>query len=30
MLAGYPPFYGENDMEVFEKITKFDYDYDGK
>jgi serine/threonine protein kinase len=30
MLAGYPPFYGESDMEVFQKITTYDYDFDGK
>ena len=29
MLSGYPPFYGENDMEVFEKISRFDFDYEG-
>jgi calcium-dependent protein kinase len=29
MLSGYPPFYGENDMDVFEKITRFEYDFEG-
>jgi serine/threonine protein kinase len=28
MLSGYPPFYGENDMEVFQKILNFEYDFD--
>lgn len=23
MLSGYPPFYGENDMEVFEKVVSY-------
>jgi calcium-dependent protein kinase len=23
MLCGYPPFYGENDMEVFEKVVSY-------
>lgn len=27
MLSGYPPFYGDNDMEVFEKILKYEYDF---
>jgi hypothetical protein len=30
MLAGYPPFYGENDLEVFEKVINYQYDFDGK
>jgi len=28
MLSGYPPFYGEDDPEVFEKIAAMDYDFD--
>ena len=28
MLSGYPPFYGENDMEVFEKILRYEYDFE--
>lgn len=30
MLAGYPPFYGENDIEVFEKVINYQYDFNGK
>lgn len=30
MLAGYPPFYGENDIEVFEKVINMSYDFEGK
>jgi serine/threonine protein kinase len=30
MLAGFPPFYGDNDIEVFEKIINYQYDFDGK
>lgn len=29
MLSGYPPFYGENDFEVFQKVTDYEYDFDG-
>lgn len=29
MLSGYPPFYGDNDIEVFEKILNFEYDFEG-
>jgi hypothetical protein len=29
MLAGYPPFYGDNDIEVFEKVINYQYDFDG-
>ena len=28
MLCGYPPFYGETDIEVYKKITQFDYEFD--
>lgn len=28
MLCGYPPFYGENDMEVYENIINFKYDFE--
>lgn len=28
MLAGYPPFYGDNDIEVFEKVINYQYDFD--
>jgi len=28
MLCGYPPFYGDNDMEVFEKVIKYEYDFE--
>ena len=28
MLCGYPPFYGESDMEVFEKVINYQYDFD--
>jgi calcium-dependent protein kinase len=30
MLSGYPPFHGENDMEVFEKVINYEYDFGGK
>lgn len=30
MLCGYPPFYGDNDMEVFEKVVNLQYDFEGK
>jgi hypothetical protein len=29
MLAGYPPFYGDTDIEVFEKVINYAYDFDG-
>lgn len=29
MLCGYPPFYGDNDMEVFQKILNYEYDFEG-
>jgi len=28
LLAGYPPFYGDNDTQLFEKIMSADYDFD--
>lgn len=28
MLAGYPPFYGDNDIDVFTKVIAFEYDFD--
>lgn len=28
MLAGFPPFYGENDIEVFEKVLNLQYDFE--
>jgi len=28
LLAGYPPFYGDNDTQLFEKIMNADYDFD--
>jgi len=28
MLAGYPPFYGDNDIEVFEKVINYQYDFE--
>eukprot|EP00347_Sterkiella_histriomuscorum_P000790 403374494 len=28
MLAGYPPFYGDNDIEVFEKVINYQFDFD--
>ena len=28
MLSGYPPFYGENDIEVFEKVINYQYDFE--
>ena len=28
MLSGYPPFYGENDLEVFEKVINYQFDYE--
>lgn len=27
MLCGFPPFYGNTDQEIFEKILKADYDF---
>lgn len=29
MLSGYPPFYGDNDMEVFERVVSYSYDFEG-
>lgn len=29
MLSGYPPFYGENDIEVFEKVINYQFDFEG-
>jgi hypothetical protein len=29
MLAGYPPFFGDNDIEVFEKVINYQYDFEG-
>jgi len=28
LLAGYPPFYADNDTQLFEKIMNADYDFD--
>lgn len=28
MLGGYPPFYGDNDIEVFEQVINYSYDFD--
>jgi len=28
LLAGYPPFYGDNDTQLFEKIMNAEYDFD--
>ncbi len=28
MLAGYPPFYGDNDIDVFTKVIAFEYDFE--
>lgn len=28
MLSGFPPFYGENDIEVFEQVLQYQYDFD--
>ena len=28
MLSGYPPFFGENDMEVFEQVLSYKYDFE--
>ena len=28
MLSGYPPFHGEDDMEVFQKVINYDYDFE--
>jgi calcium-dependent protein kinase len=28
MLCGYPPFYGDTDIEVYKKITTYDYEFD--
>jgi calcium-dependent protein kinase len=28
MIGGYPPFYGDNDIEVFESVINMDYNFD--
>jgi calcium-dependent protein kinase len=29
LLCGYPPFYGDNEAEIYTKILKHEYDFSG-